>query len=109
MKTFLMIGAALALTTGSAAAAAAEETEVRTARVSYAGLDLRTEAGGAEMLKRIRKAANRVCFQFDTRAEALADERRCRRAAVDQAVSDLNAPVVTALHGGPAPIKLATR
>lgn len=70
--------------------------EVRT--VSYAGLDLSTEAGAQVAYRRIRVAAQGVCSHLHTLV--LGEQRQawevCVRDATARAVADIGAPRLTA-------------
>lgn len=84
-----------------APAAFSEEQHGLTARVSYAGVDLASEAGAEEMLARIDRAARRVCPAEPLGPLELGQrdaERVCRQNAVRRAVTALNSPLVTSLH-----------
>jgi UrcA family protein len=62
MKTFLAIASAAALVAlGAGPAAAQDSVQVRTAVVSYADLDLKSEGGRKALDRRIRQAVDRVC------------------------------------------------
>lgn len=70
--------------------------------VSYADLDLSTEAGAGKLLKRLDLAAQRACGPEPThsplmpRVTALYD--LCVREAVDVAVLRIGSPIVTAVY-----------
>lgn len=70
--------------------------------VPYGDLNLSNAAGARVMLQRIKAAASRVCggapdLRFPVEVRRY---RQCVRFAVDQAVAQLNRPMVTALHNG---------
>lgn len=104
MKTVLLTAAALfagfAFTTG----AGAYEPAHSGAQVSvrYDDLNLSNPAGAKALLKRLERAAERLCgHRPDLR---FIDRRRIFRQCVEPAVADaverLDAPLVTALHAG---------
>ncbi|NOT40709.1 MAG: UrcA family protein [Alphaproteobacteria bacterium] len=73
--------------------------------VTFSDLNLANRAGAEVLLRRIRTAASQVCggdphisTMRDLRAAR--DFRSCVRTAVDGAVRQVNAPLVTALHRG---------
>ena len=80
------------------AAAHAEDAAVstRTTLVSYADLDPAREADARMLLRRLSHAGARVC-RGDERVETTAT-RRCRDAAVADAVRSIHAPLLTRLH-----------
>jgi UrcA family protein len=71
-------------------------------RVSFADLDLSSEAGAQAMLSRIRRAAAQACQQVSTNVgpdfEAMSRFDACRRGAIERSVRKLAAPVVSALY-----------
>lgn len=89
-----VIAVATALTAPSAASAADQPYAFE--------LDLRavdTEAGAAQVYREIRRHASRLCRHY-ARAPFKKPRklRACRAAIIDQAVADVNAPLVTARH-----------
>ena len=104
------IGACLMLTASLAIASAAaaqsngihsNDIDAPRVNVSYADLNLRSEAGAQVMMARIEDAAERVCGGApDTR---LLDRRAlfnsCKAKTFDRAVRELHAPLVTAMAG----------
>ncbi len=98
---------AVVLAVGSLAlapAAMAEPDVVRpvSATVSYADLDLSTEAGARTMLQRIRSTAREACGPEPVHSpltpRAPTQFRNCVFEAVDSGVANLGAPLVTALN-----------
>ena len=74
--------------------ATAEPPQVK---VNLSGIDLTSDAGADQALRRIRNAARAVC---GVRGGAQpyrdrADARDCAREAMQQAVDDLNSPLVS--------------
>ena len=74
--------------------------EVRQQRVSYADLDLRTEAGARSLLGRIEGAAKIVCSPQPAPPDLTeqADYKTCLRDAQDGAVAQLGSDSVSALY-----------
>ena len=73
--------------------------------VPYGDLNLANPTGAKVMLRRIAKAAEFVCGGRPDLCE-MSDRsvfKRCTRIAVADAVAQLNAPLVTALHEGRDP------
>lgn len=59
---------------------------VRTERVQYADLDLKTEAGVATLDRRLSLAIRRVCYTPNSRSTwEMAEESHCRKIARDEA------------------------
>lgn len=73
--------------------------------VTYSDLNLANRAGAEALLRRIRSAASQVCGG-DQRTTMLKDLkmarefRACVRTAVDDAVRQVNSPLVTAVYRG---------
>ena len=79
-KTALILAAIVA--TSSSAAFAQPAESVRTARVSYADLDLSREAGRATLEARITRTVSRLCaMPSGSDLDAAVRHRACRRAA----------------------------
>jgi UrcA family protein len=94
MIASLVVAAALVLPTVSQA------TESDSVRVSYADLNLGSDAGAHALRGRIAYAARIVCDREDSRAVALAvPTGRCRSKAVDGAEPAFEAAVAAARHG----------
>jgi UrcA family protein len=70
--------------------------------VFYGDLNLANRAGAAAMLNRIKQAAVRVCGGTPSTQDMSArrEFRACIERATADAVRQLNAPLVTAMHGG---------
>ena len=106
MKTMLLTLAPLLLSIP--AVAQAEPVSSRPVAVSTAGLDLNTADGAAELLKRVRNAAEDGCRLDKNWDRWSADYDRCRTTTVEAAVAKIDAPLVTALlHGEAAPTLVA--
>jgi UrcA family protein len=87
-----------------AAAQAATAADVTTAlRVSHADLDLSQPQGAAIMFGRLERASLSVCGASQFSFREVRDEARksaCFHQSMDQAVTSLGAPSVTALYQG---------
>jgi UrcA family protein len=74
--------------------------------VTYSDLNLANSAGAEALLRRILAAASQVCGDASRTTGTMIDvratrERRlCVRTAIDNAVRQVNAPLVTALYRG---------
>jgi UrcA family protein len=84
--------AALVASVSLAPAALAEAPAPKPYTVTTSDLDLRTAAGGRELLGRIDSAANRSCR--DWRSIVPRDELSCRRQAVADTVDALKIPAL---------------
>jgi UrcA family protein len=101
-----LCGASLLATAGLAAAAPAlaQSDDAPSIHVSYADLNLGSRDGAKAMIGRIDDAASRVCGGppdmrlLDARAYYWA----CKGQAVERAVRQLDAPLVTAMAGLPS-------
>lgn len=99
---------AVFLAVGSMTGVAQAQTAARpTATVSYADLDLSTHDGAHALLKRINSAAKEACGPAPVMSPltpaAPSRYDRCVEQAADEAVAQLDAPLVVALHAG-APV-----
>ena len=103
VKTALGAAALAVLFTFSSAAwadsPAPPAADTLAARISLAGLDLATPDGAREALRRLRTAAQRLCWQLgdDLKAANRATMNACVRETVADAVRKINAPTVAAL------------
>lgn len=111
--TLTALSATLAL--GMAAcgqSAAAQTPDTVSVKVSYADLNLSTEAGAKAMLQRIRTAAKKICgAEMDDPIERLYEYKPCVNGTTDRAVAQFGNPIVTALNSGkraPAAMALAS-
>jgi UrcA family protein len=78
---------------------AADDTVVDIWRVSYADLNLNTEAGAEVLYRRLRSAADQVCMSSGSLDAGIrAAWRACYDKAMNSAVASVNKPMVTALH-----------
>ena len=100
-----MKAAAVALAAGLAALALPAHAQnskpdpvVQHTDVTYGDLDLSTAKGARAMYTRIQSAARRVCGQPSKEIEEKRAFDACVASAANQAVADLDSPLVTALH-----------
>lgn len=86
---------------GISTAHAAPPMHARQMEVSYADLNLAHEDGARVMLSRLQAAARTVCGGWPDihDLDALTTYRGCMHTAMDDALSQLHAPVVAALYG----------
>jgi UrcA family protein len=107
--TLLAAVFAWASLSGLAFAQTRDELKIRSVQVHYGDLDLSRVDGAARMLHRIERAASRACGgRPDGRdRQDLGFYRMCVSAAADEAVANLNAPLVTALHRSESHIRTA--
>ena len=115
MNSKLTIGGLAALFIAGAAStqpayASIEESVItRHVEVTFRRAELANEAGARQLLERLDRAARRACRNDGPALNAGRNSRACRDAARDEAVRKVNAPMLTAVNGGPAPIQLATK
>ena len=105
--------ATLAILVGGAFLPAFADTPVaRSQPVSYADLDISTQAGAHALLSRIEAASEKACAGQMSNSPLLPRERSAERAcvaeAVSQTVAKINSPVLAQVHGVEA-VRLATR
>lgn len=97
---------AVGLAVGSMTGVAQAQTAPKqvTAHVSYADLDISTEDGASTLLKRIKTAAKEACgpdpVMSPLTPAAPTRYDRCVKETSDNAVADVNAPLVVALYTG---------
>lgn len=98
----VLVAAATAARAGTECAEHASSTAAagtQTVRVSYADLNLATDAGSRALYQRITAAAHKVCAVSDIRDLAgLAADQSCERAAVTQAVNAVHSARLAALN-----------
>ena len=103
MTRSFVLAAAAAVTCISAFAAqsaAADPRETQSLSVSTRGVDLDNRAEAQRFYQRLKVAARSVCdSRMADLGARLADER-CAKDALDRAVRDTNAPLLTAMQGG---------
>ena len=99
IKTFIaasILGLTAAAGTASASGA---PSPAQGFSVSYADLDLSTEAGNQELYKRIREAAEQACpLSSSTGTRIPARDRQCVDTAVSQAVKNIHSTRLAQVH-----------
>ena len=99
MKTLrIILALSTGLVLGSTSAALAQGAPVPQAWVSAADLDLGREAGAREFLKRVSRAAGRICGGPDIRAHQQRAFKQCRDETIADAVGSVSSPMLTAVH-----------
>jgi len=101
MRTLLSVSlSAAVLVCGGAAFAAPAPDQMRSEVVSLGDLNLASATGANTALVRLHGAANRVCANGASSRQlaAWADYQSCRHQAMDDGVTRLNAPLVTARY-----------
>lgn len=98
----LVLGGAIVAAFFMPADADARDRAQRSVRVVYSDLDIEVDSGAEVLLSRIERAAERACGANQGRRplSQRAASRACVQQAVDQAVSTIDAPRLTALHFG---------
>lgn len=94
------------LAAGQSAALAGDGERIRNVGVTYSDLDLETEAGARELLRRLDAAAYKACggdperhSSYDRMPEVTRKVfETCREKAIDTAVGRLDAPLVAKLR-----------
>jgi len=76
--------------------------------ISLAGLNLDSEADAKILYRRLRKASQQVCQQV-LGNRLTVEVGQCASRLLDIAVSEVNRPTLTALHGRPVPPLTARR
>lgn len=95
----LALGGCLLAGALGVAQAAPKEDSVPTVAVAYGDLNLSSEAGSAELYRRIVVAAHRVCPMGDLRElGAFTAARACQAAAIARAVSGVDSPQLAAVY-----------
>jgi UrcA family protein len=93
----LCIAAAALVAMSATPVFAKTEIQTKSVTVSFRDLDLGTEQGAEEMLKRLERASRRACRRADGRSEMLTrrDYLACRAEAMETSVAQLNQSLVT--------------
>lgn len=110
------IGLALALAASSMALADSPEV-TRSTVVRFADLNLHSRDGAAAVYRRLASAADALCFlSWHTRslgvtAQMSAEVRQCKSEAIENAVKQIHAPMLTAFYlektqGKERPVKI---
>ena len=95
----LALGGCLLAGALSVAQAGPKSDSVPAVAVAYGDLDLSSEAGSAELYRRIVVAAHRVCPVDDLRQlSAFSAARACQAAAIARAVSGVDSPQLAAVY-----------
>ncbi|MGH8137403.1 MAG: UrcA family protein [Steroidobacteraceae bacterium] len=97
------------LAAGTASASRASD-ELPSVTVKYGDLDLSTTAGATALYGRIKRAARTVCGMDSIQPEerVYGNWKPCYNQAIATAVTKVNSPMLTAVHGGKAtPARLA--
>ncbi|MFZ1992061.1 MAG: UrcA family protein [Alphaproteobacteria bacterium] len=69
-------------------------------KINYSDLDVSTQAGAKVLLSRIRNVADRLCGYYpENDLGRRADHMACVRATVNEAVAEVDNPVLTAVNG----------
>ena len=92
----------LGLTTGGHAAFA-QSPDTMSVRVSYADLNLASQAGAKAVLQRIVNAAGTICGTEPTAPLDRMDYARCVKATTDRAIASVGNPTLTAVSRGENP------
>jgi UrcA family protein len=85
-----------------AAASLAAPAMAESTKVNYSDLNLQSHAGAKTMLVRVTVAVRKVCGPSPVPADLTGAYyyRKCLTATMSNALTDLNAPLVTAALGG---------
>jgi UrcA family protein len=97
MKTFAIACATLITGCLAATAEATVSRDVQREVVSYADLNLQSEADAAILVRRIEVAARKVCgarTAIPWPIEIMARQKVCAKEATARAIADVNAPTV---------------
>jgi UrcA family protein len=92
---------AVAIAAAAIAPASAEQrVQINTVAVSYADLDLTRAEGVKTLTLRLKGAVDQVCGRSATSASMTIRRKvqACREKAMDVAVAEINAPLLTAMH-----------
>lgn len=92
--------------------ASAEAIQKRSIEIAFNDLNVSTEPGARLLLKRIDRAARKVCDQR-SHSQLLprsdANYRRCVAGAVDAAVNQVGSPLLASLRRSQPGVRLASR
>jgi UrcA family protein len=86
---------------GASQASAGAPSTARTVSVNYRDLNLSTIEGAITLYERLKGAARTVCDGPMTGVAAYQEWRSCYDAAIADAVSKVNNPLLTSVHRGP--------
>jgi UrcA family protein len=93
----------------SALSTTAEAEDVPSKVVKFNDLDITTPDGAKVLYKRIRAAARDVCDASDTDPVLRGAVKVCIDKAIDKAVKDVNAPMLSNLRFGSSDVRLASK
>jgi UrcA family protein len=98
---FALTGALIASSAQVLAGPAARHSLDPSVTVRFADLNLSSAEGARTLYGRIRSAAKTVCGPRQSIAEfgRMGAWKRCYRTAIDEAVTQVDRPTLTALHG----------
>lgn len=95
---------------GTALSTSVEAEDVPTKTVRFSDLDITKSDGAKVLYRRIRAAARDVCeFSAVTDPILRMANHACIEKAVDKAVKDVNAPLLTYLRFGSTDVRLASK
>ena len=104
LSTALALGAAAWTLSAGVGLASAQTPEAVAAKVSHAGLDLRTEDGARAYLKRVNVTAKEMCGNEPAHSplfpRAIAKFDQCVELGVETGVYNSGEPLVIQLHTG---------
>jgi UrcA family protein len=100
-STFSLAFTSVACLLGAAQASAGPTADSHSVTVNYRDLNLSTIEGATTLYQRLRGAARAVCDGPETGVHAYQEWRSCYQAAIADAVSKVNNPLLTALYRGP--------
>ncbi|MBV8306502.1 MAG: UrcA family protein [Gammaproteobacteria bacterium] len=86
---------------GASGASADSPAAARTVTVNYRDLNLSTIDGAITLYQRLKSAARTVCDEPISGVAAYQEWRSCYDAAIADAVTKVNNPLLTAVHRGP--------
>lgn len=86
---------------GAAQASGAELSGTRSITVNYRDLNLATIQGATTLYQRLTRAAHSVCDGPESGVHAYQEWKSCYQAAMADAVTKVNSPLLTTLFRGP--------
>jgi UrcA family protein len=98
MTRSILLATAVLASVFAAQTASAYPRETQTLSVSTRGIDLDNHADAVRFYERLKVAADTVCDSRMVDLSARLSDKRCARDALDRAVHDVNAPLVTAMR-----------
>ena len=86
------------------AVSSASELKGRAEKVTYSDLNADKESGAEILYRRLQQASKRVCGVESIKnagsIREVMNQRRCYRNALDEAVAEIDNPMLTGLHRG---------